>query len=59
MPHTNEVGNFREIMGPFCEAMQDSPKKGKLTNGDVPHENGEGKKLQMFLCVFCVWGGSS
>ena len=48
MPHTDEVGNFREIMGPFCEAMQDSPKKGKVTNGDVPHENGEGKKLRLF-----------
>ncbi|XP_072019975.1 acyl-CoA-binding domain-containing protein 5-like isoform X2 [Amphiura filiformis] len=41
MPHTDEVGNFRQVMGPFFEAMQESPKKHKLTNGDIPHENGE------------------
>ena len=50
--HTDDVGNFREIMGSFCVAMQDSPKKGKLTNGDVLHENGEGTKLRLFSPVF-------
>ena len=55
--HTDDVGNFREIMGSFCVAMQDSPKKGKLTNGDGLHENGEGTKLRLFSSAFCVWAG--
>ena len=47
MPHTKEVGNFMEVMGPFFEVMSDEPKKKthKLTNGDVPHENGEGNLI--------------